>query len=234
MKKTIFKTVFSTVLTWVVVSSAVFAFTNTVPHQNTNDVVTASEWNTIKTTIDSLKNSINFTNYYTKQEATNKFIDSTDLTACGSDEVAKMTNSGFICVTSASQSNTNSYSKEEIDNLLANLPQQDELAIIQYSWGWDPEWCDYAYKNLSEFKSKWDEMNESEAISCEKDIENMIKNGWYGTVTVDCPVPRNSWDIAYCKVTQWSSSTGWSSSWSSWGSGWGGSWGSSGIYYDQR
>lgn len=99
MKKTILKTVFSTLLTWVIVTGTVFAFTNTVPHKQDNQVVSASEWNTIKTTIDNLKNSINFANYFTKAESTNKFIDAGDLTACTNWQVAKMTATGFVCVT---------------------------------------------------------------------------------------------------------------------------------------
>lgn len=98
MKKTILKTVFSTLLTWVIVTGTVFAFTNTVPHKQDNQIVSAAEWNTIKTTIDNLKNSINFANYYTKAESTNKFLDSADLTACANWQVAKMTATGFTCV----------------------------------------------------------------------------------------------------------------------------------------
>lgn len=99
MKKTILKTVFSTLLTGVIVTGTVFAFTNTVPYKQDNQVVSAAEWNTIKTTIDNLKNSINFANYFTKAESTNKFIDAGDLTACTNGQVAKMTATGFVCVT---------------------------------------------------------------------------------------------------------------------------------------
>ncbi len=98
MKKTILKTLFSTLLTWVIVTGTVFAFTNTVPYKQDNQVVSAAEWNTIKTTIDNLKNSVNLSNYFTKAESTNKFIDAGDLTACKTWEVSKMTATGFICV----------------------------------------------------------------------------------------------------------------------------------------
>lgn len=114
MKQTIFKTMFSTLLTGIIVTGTVFAFTNTVPHKQDNQVVSAAEWNTIKTTIDNLQASVNLGNYYTKNEATNKFIDAGDLTACKTGEVAKMTNTGFICV--KDNGGVDAYSKTESDS----------------------------------------------------------------------------------------------------------------------
>jgi len=208
MKKTIFKTVFSTVLTWVLVSSAVFAFTNTVPHQNTNDVVTASEWNTIKTTIDSLKNSINFTNYYTKQEATNKFIDSTDLTACGADEVAKMTDSGFICVAQQGwgwASMDNYFSKQESDQRYIREVQIPTIVMEYGGFQWkanvnhkvDKPTCSAWYTpkvqvNLDWFKTIWD-VNGDDIIwtwSVDKGSYWYV-NGW----DYDCGKVLWTWEI---------------------------------------
>lgn len=113
MKKTILKTVFSTLLTGVIVTGTVFAFTNTVPYKQDNQVVSAAEWNTIKTTIDNLKNSVNLGNYFTKNEALNTFIDASDLTACKTWEVAKMTLTGFICV--ADNGGIEAYTKAQAD-----------------------------------------------------------------------------------------------------------------------
>ncbi len=208
MKKTILKTVFSTLLTWVIVTGTVFAFTNTVPYKQDNQIVSAAEWNTIKTTIDSLKNSMNLSNYFTKQEAKNTFIDAGDLTACKAWEVAKMTATWFICVTQEWWSNAdmdNYFSKQESDKRYLKEVQMPTI-VMEYGWfQWkanvnhrvNKPTCSAWYNpkiqvNLDWFKTIWD-VNWDDIIwtwSVDK-WSYWYVNGW----DYDCGIVLSSWEI---------------------------------------
>lgn len=83
MFKQSIKIIGSIVLTSILATTAIYAFTVSVPKLKTGDVVTSTHWNTIADNFENVKST---------------FLNKSQITTCGTWEVSKFNGTKFVCI----------------------------------------------------------------------------------------------------------------------------------------
>lgn len=134
--KNIWKNIISILITSLLATSTIYAFTVTVPKLKTGDVVSSAHWNTIAENFEKVKST---------------FLNKSQITTCSDGEVSKFNGTKFVCTALSSGPSGEFLRSDQTDTMNGNL--------IIGAWKEILDWNNTSYKLNPSYYSKLKKAN---------------------------------------------------------------------------